>query len=85
MPSFKSEDALWETLEAETDDFTQAIEREVEQAACEPFGGFTVVRLGDAIVLHGHCRTYHSSLVAHQAALDLIGDTASLIDLILVQ
>ena len=85
MRSIDTDDALCERYEVDSDGLTEAIERVVEQAACGQIGGLSVVRLGGAVVLHGHCRTYHASRLAHDAVLDLIGDSARLVDLILVR
>jgi len=86
MRPFESdtEDALFEQSEADPDGLTEAIERVVDQAACGQISGLSVVRLGDTVVLNGHSRTYHASQLARQAVLDLLGDSARLVDLILI-
>jgi len=84
MQLIETQDALSERPEADPDDLIVAIEREVEQAACGQVAGLSVIRVGDAIVLRGRSRTYHASQLAHQAVLDLVGDSAQVVDLILV-
>jgi hypothetical protein len=71
-------------LESETDDLARAIERQIQQDAFGQILGLHVSRLGDAIVLHGHCRTYYSSRIAHQAAAGLVDGSTPLIDMITI-
>lgn len=85
MRSIDTDDALCERSDVDADGLNEAIERVVEQATCGQIGGLNVVHLGDAIVLRGHCRTYHASRLAHEAVLDLIGDSARVVDLIIVR
>lgn len=66
------------------DGLADAIVRRIENATCGRVSGLYVARLGEAIVLHGFCRTYHARELAHQAALDLAEGTVPLIDLLTV-
>lgn len=73
-----------EADECAGDSLTDAIERRIENATCGRVSGLYVARLGESIVLHGYCRTYHARELAHQAALDLADGAAPLIDLLSV-
>jgi hypothetical protein len=66
------------------DSLTDDIIRRIENATCGRVSGLYVARLGEAIVLHGYCRTYHARELAHQAALDTAGGAVPLIDLLTV-
>ena len=66
------------------DRLPDAILRRIENATCGRISGLFVARLGEAIVLHGFCRTYHTREIAHQAALELAEGSTPLIDLLTV-
>jgi hypothetical protein len=63
---------------------TDTIVRRIENATSGHVSGLYVARLGDAIVVHGYCRTYHARELAHKAALDLAEGSAPVIDLLTV-
>jgi hypothetical protein len=84
MPLFETEQVVCERPGTDYDELDQAIEREIEQAACGQILGLSVSRNDDSIVLRGHCRTYHASQLALQAALDVIEGSARLVNLIVV-
>ena len=73
-----SDEAAGEDLLAE------AIVRRIVNATSGRVNGLFVGRLGESIVLHGYCRTYHVRELAHQAALDLAEGAVPLIDLLTV-
>jgi hypothetical protein len=85
MHSLETSKALGRGPGVDPDDLPQAIERRIEQAVCGQISGLTVARLGDAIVLHGHSRTYHATRLAQHAALDLLEESVPLIDMIVIR
>jgi len=66
------------------DGLADAMVRRIENATCGRVSGQYVARLGESIVLHGYCRTYHARELAHQAALDIADGNVTLIDLLTV-
>jgi hypothetical protein len=75
---------LTDSEEQADDVLADAIVRRIENATWGRVNGLYVARLGEAIVLHGFCRTYHVRELAHQAALELADGSVPLIDLLTV-
>lgn len=52
-------------------DFAQRLERHIERSACGRINDLRVDCIDGAVVLHGHCRTYHAKQLVLQAALEM--------------
>ena len=52
-------------------DFAERLERHIERSACGRVSDFHADFADGALVLRGHCRTYHAKQLVLQAALDM--------------